>query len=175
VAFPLCTLALHPNTRFRLGFPQLLIVSVVSTSTHRSTVGEKIGLHSGTRRGIIFMLVCGTVIDALGVAYHVGVWYGLLAAGIFTSELLNNTNMRRFIMLYFFFNMLELRTHQHDFAVVPTNDAAYGAAAHVIDSLSGAAVNVTPFPFLVHSTVDMIMTKIFGGSGKLLFSMISYA
>ncbi|KPI85742.1 hypothetical protein ABL78_5191 [Leptomonas seymouri] len=174
VTFPLFTLSLHPNTRYRLGFPPLLIASVVSTSTHRPTIGEQIGLHSWTWRGILYMLVWGSVTDAWGVAYHVGAWYGLLATGIFGAGLVNNGNMRRFMFLYFFLYMLELRTHAHYFDTVPLNDAAYSAADYLIGSLMGVAANTIPFPCLVSETVDKCLTKIFGGFGKLLFNMIHY-
>ena len=175
VTLPLYTISLHPNTRFRLHFPQMLIAAVVSTSTHRPTIGEQIGLHSWTWRGIIFMLIWGSAIDAWGVAYHVGAWYGLLAAGIFAAGLVNNGMIRRFMYLYFFLYMLELRTQQYYFGTVLMSDAAWSAADYFIGTLTGVAANTIPFPSLVRDIVDMIMGKIFGGFGKLLFGMINYA
>lgn len=174
VTFPLYTIALHPNTQPKLDFPPILIAAVVSTSTHRNTLGEQIGLHSWIWHGLVFMMIWGTAADAWGVSNHNGAWYGLLAAGIFGAGLLNNGMLRRFMLLYFFLYMLELRTHQHYFGSVPGNDAAFSAADYMIGTLMGVAANCVPFPMLMRDTVDMILTKTFAGFGKLLMGMITY-
>ncbi|KPA78837.1 hypothetical protein ABB37_05920 [Leptomonas pyrrhocoris] len=174
VTLPLYTLSLHPNTQYRLGFPQLLVASIVSTSTHRPTVGEQIGTHSWAWRGIIYMLILGSLSDAWGSVYHKGAWYGLLAAGIFCAGLVNNGRMRRFMFLYYYLYMMELRTFNYYFDRVPVSNAAYMAAYCLLGSVMGVAANIIPFPCLISEEVDAIITKIFGGFGKLLFGMINF-
>lgn len=174
VSFPLFTIAIHPNTMYRLGFPQMLIASIISTSTHRATLGEQIGLHSWIWRGITYMLVFGTAVDAWQVQAHIGAWYGLLAAGIFLAGLVSHGMMRRFMYLYFFIFMMEIRMYDHYFGTLPITNAAWAAADYFIGSLLGMAALCFPYPLLVKNLVDLIMSKIFDGLGKMFFAMISF-
>lgn len=174
VGFPLLTIAVHPNTMYRLGFPALLIAAVVSVSTHRPTLGEQIGLHTWTWRGIIYMLIVGTAFASWDIQLHIGAWYGLLAAGIFFAGLVSHGNMRRFMFLYFFIYMMELRMYYYYFQTLPVNNAAWCAADYFIGSLMGVAANLFPYPLLIKNTIDMILTKIFGGFGQMLVAMITY-
>ncbi|KAK7198089.1 hypothetical protein NESM_000765000 [Novymonas esmeraldas] len=174
VAFPLLTIAIHPNTMFRLGFPQMLIASVVSTSTHRTTLGEQIGVHSWTWRGIAYMLVFGTVVCAWQVQRHIGAWYGILALGVFVAGLVSNGMLRRFMYLYFFIFMMEIRMFDHYFGNLPISNAAWSAADYLIGSVLGMAALCFPTPLLVKSLVDTIMGKVFEGLGKMFSAMIAF-
>ncbi|KPA78844.1 hypothetical protein ABB37_05923 [Leptomonas pyrrhocoris] len=174
LAFPLMTIAVHPNTMFRLGFPEMLIAAVVSTSTHRGSLGEQLGLHSWTWRGILYMLVFGTVVDVFQVQNHKGAWYGMLALGVFLASLVSHGMMRRFMYLYFFIYMMELRMFAYYFHALPLNNAAWSAADYYLGSVWGIAALCFPYPILTKSLVDMIMTKIFEGLGKMFMAMVTF-
>ncbi|KPI85743.1 hypothetical protein ABL78_5192 [Leptomonas seymouri] len=174
VSFPLMTIAVHPKTMFRLGFPEMLIAAVVSTSTHRPTLGEQLGLHSWIWRGILYMLVFGTVMDALQIQKHKGAWYGMLALGVFLASLVSHGMMRRFMYLYFFIYMMEILMFDYYFHELPLNNAAWSAADYYLGSVWGIAAVCFPYPLLVKSLVDMIMTKIFEGLGKVFMAMVTF-
>ncbi|KAL7701339.1 hypothetical protein NQL31_006308 [Lotmaria passim] len=174
VSFPLMTISVHPNTIFRLGFPEMLIAAVVSTSTHRSSLGEQLGLHSWTWRGILYMLFYGTVMDAFQVQKHEGAWYGMLALGIFLAGLVSHGMMRRFMYLYLFIYMMEIRMFYYYFHSLPMSNAAWSAADLYMGSVWGMAALLFPYPILTKTLVDMIMGKIFEGLGKMFMAMITF-
>jgi hypothetical protein len=174
VSFPLMTLAIHPNTIFRFGFPQMLIAAVLSTSTHRPTLGEQLGMHSWLWRGILYMLVFGTIMDAFQIQKHEGAWYGMLALGVFLASLVSHGLMRRFMYLYFFIYMLEIRMFNHYFHVLPLDNAAWTAADCYMGSVWGMAALCFPYPLLLKNLVDMIMGKLFEGLGKMFMAMTTF-
>lgn len=174
VSFPMFTIAVHPKTMFKLGFPQMLIASVIATSTARTSLGEQIGLHSWTWRGVTFMLVLGTIFDTWNVSKHVNAWWGLIAAGIFLASLCTHGGMRRFMFLYYFVYMMELRMFELYFGGVPVNNAAWLAADLYMGTFFGIAALLFPYPILTSQLTDMIMDKIFEGLGKMLMGMQSF-
>ncbi|KPA78842.1 hypothetical protein ABB37_05921 [Leptomonas pyrrhocoris] len=174
VALPLFTIAVHPNTMYRLGYPMMLIASVISTSTHQTSLGMQIGVHSWLWRGVVYMLLFGTVMNTWNVHKHAGAWYGMLVFGIFLASLVSHGMMRRFMYLYFFIYLLEIRSMSASVAVIPLNSASWSAADFFIGSLVGVAALCFPYPILTKSLVDMIMTKIFEGLGKMFMAMVTF-
>jgi hypothetical protein len=174
VSLPLYTIAIHPNTRMRLGYPMMMIASVVSTSTHQLSLGLHIGIHTWLWRGVVYMLIFGTVINSWSLHAHTGAWYGMLAFGIFLASLVSHGMMRRFMYLYFFIYMLEIRTMSTYYARIPLNIASWSAADYFIGSLTGVAALCFPYPIMTKSLVDMIMGKLFGGFGKMFMAMITF-
>lgn len=174
ISFPMFTIAIHPNTMFKLGFPHMLIASVIATSTARPSLGEQIGLHSWTWRGVTFMLVLGTVFDSWSISKHVDAWWGLIAVGIFLAGLCTHGGMRRFLFLYYFVYMMELRMFELYFGAVPTNNASWMAADFFLGTFFGIAATLFPYPVLTSTLTDMLIGRIFEGMSKMLMGMQSF-
>ena len=174
VSLPLFTIAVHPNTKNRLRYPMMLIASIVSTSTHQLSLGIQIGLHTWLWRGVVYMLIVGTIANAWNLNKHKGAWYGVLALSIFLAGLVSHGLMRRFMYLYLFIYLLELRTLGMYYPVIPLDTPAWSAADYFIGSLTGMAALLFPYPILTKTLVDMIMGKIFEGLGKMFMAMITF-
>ncbi|CAD2213782.1 hypothetical protein, conserved [Angomonas deanei] len=174
VSFPLLTIAIHPNTMFKLKFPAMLIAAVISSSTHRPSLGEQIGFHSWIWRSLIYCLVIGTVVNTWNLHKHIPAWYGIIAASIFCASLCSNGSIRRFMYLHVFVYLMQLRMYHTYFGRIPHNNAAFFVADHMIGSLLGQAALLFPYPVLVKKMVDMIMDKLFSGVAKMLMGMIMF-
>lgn len=166
VSFPLFTIGVHPNTIFKTGFICMLIAAVLSTSTCRSTLGEHIGLHTWTIRGILYMFIFSEVAIASHLEYHPAHWWGLIAAGIFLASFTSDANIRRFMFLYFFLFMMEAREFVLFIPVLPENNGRWLAGSLLIGIVLGIASNLLPYPTTLASVVDTLAGKLFTAVGS---------
>lgn len=166
VSFPLFTLGTSPNTMFDVGFICMIIAAVLSTSWCRPTLGEQIGILSWVYRGILYMYVIGESALHMNAVHHPHHWWGLIAAGIFVASFTSDANIRRFMYLYFFVYMMEMREWVFFLAVLPSSNCRWLTANLLIGSGLSIAATLFPYPVLLSGLVDIIAGRLFTAVGK---------
>lgn len=171
VSFPLFTLGVHPNTMYKTGFICMLIAAVLGASTCRATLGEQIGLHTWTLRGVLYMFAFSEMAIACRLESHPAHWWGIIAAGIFLASFTSDANIRRFMYLYFFLFMMEMREFVLFIPILPENNGRWLAVCLLFGTILGIASNLLPYPTTLASIVDTLSGKLFTAVGKAVYMM----
>lgn len=171
ISFPLFTLGIHPNTMYKMGFPKMLMASVLSTSCSRSELGPHLGLMSWTWRSMIFALITGTIFNVVDLTKHLSAWWAMLGLGIFLTSLIGHPMLRQFHQMFFFIMLLEMRMYQTYVEHVPVTNTAHFIGLLMLGSLFGVASNLLPRPSLVAPRVDAQISQLYRGLGDLATAM----